>query len=52
MPIVASKSSIGLNTPVIVFSDGEKWEVPVQELDKEDRQQLRHVLDVLDAEAS
>ena len=45
-------SSLGFNTPIIVFADGEKWEVPIMELDKEDRQQLRHILDVLDAEAS
>ena len=45
-------SNIGINTPVVVMSDGEKWEVPVSELDKEDRQQLRHILWVLDQEDS
>jgi len=44
-------SSIGFSTPVIVFANGEKWEVPFMELDKEDRQRIRHILDVLDAEA-
>lgn len=52
MTIVANTTPIriGPNTRVVLFADGEQWEVPIRELDRETRDQLRLILEVLDTE--
>lgn len=40
----ATKTVVGPNTRVIVVADGEQWEVPIQDLDREHQQQLYDTL--------
>lgn len=38
--MVAVRNRIGPNSRIIIFTDGEQFEVPLAELDREDLEQL------------